>query len=160
MKHSYLHFFGFALICALFITSPACADREGGISKWLNNDYSFDDFARPVFKDAENPHMHQWSDGDWVPEDWIIAEGSIEAVIDNLYAKRIVRDQTSEDDVPVLEVGNIFMTLSDDDRYKVVRFFDYAYNITGDNELGMIHIEHEGTNDHIGLYTKHGLQMQ
>ena len=66
----------------------------------------------------------------------------------------------TDDDVPVLEVGNLFMALDSRTQAKILEFMDYAYQITKNDVLGIIHIEHENTNKRIGMYTIDGLSFQ
>lgn len=152
----------FCLILTIFIISPDMAEagRAKGIWRWLHTDYGEKDAVRPYLEDGHKPHAYLWNQDDWDPAGWLVTGGDPEQIIKGLYKSRIIREQSSENGIPVLEVGNNFMTLSKREQSRILTFLDHAYGITEDNENAVIHLEHEGTNERIGLYTIHGLQMQ
>lgn len=156
----------FIILCVIFSVSiPAAhAKRRSSVLKWIEQDfYRPDDMARPYTENGTAPHSYLWqkdADPAWSPEDWIITRGSIEAVLEDLYIGGVITDQSENDDIPVLEVGNTFLALSHKMQGRILRFLDYAYGITENDAHGMIHIEHDETNRRIGLYTAYGLQMQ
>lgn len=153
--------FSLFTISCLFFTSTAHAQRSSNWLKWLDqSSFNLDYYPRPNLKDGTTPHAYIKHEGPWEPEDWITAKGSAEAVIADLYKGGMITDQSSDDGVPVLEVGNTFMMLDSRTQAKILEFLDYAYGITQQDPLGMIHIEHDRTDKRIGLYTADGLAFQ
>jgi len=154
-----LVFLSFFLISTVF-PPDAHAVRQKGIWGWLSDDFNPENFNDPYLRDGQTPHAYQWDFGDWNPQDWIDARGSAESVIKDLYKAQIISEQSEEDNIPILEVGQAFLNLSSEDQSKIVYFFDYVYGITYRDPAAVIHLEHEDTNKRIGLYTAQGLQLQ
>lgn len=118
----------------------------------------------------------------WRPQDWAHAKGGDKlAMVQELYDADIVTDQyvdcnpqnyiesivdffgfrqehCHEHGVPVLEVGQGYMKLSLQDRLRVVEFIDYVYEITS-SPKAMFVIVHDDTNEELGIFTRHGLQL-
>jgi hypothetical protein len=117
------------------------------------------DPVRPYLEEAKLPHNSQWADDQWQPEDWIKARGgSAKAVIDGFYNAGIITDQYTDDDIPVLEVGNRFLELSDQDKRRVAMFVDDTFGITRKSGLFLIYYNRHDTP--VGVFTAQGLQLQ
>lgn len=115
--------------------------------------------VRPYLEEGKMPHNSQWSDHGWTPADWVASRGgSTKAVIDGFYSSGIVTDQYTDDDIPVLEVGQRFLDLSDQDKRRVTMFIDDAFKITQQNGLFLIYFKKYDTP--VGLFTAQGLQLQ
>ena len=87
-----------------------------------------------------------------------IREYAAKAVIDGFYSSGIVTDQYSDDDIPVLEVGQRFLELSDQDKRRVAMFIDDTFGITKAHGLFLIYFHKHETP--VGLFTSEGLQLQ
>ncbi|GJL86191.1 MAG: hypothetical protein DHS20C02_19660 [Micavibrio sp.] len=118
------------------------------------------DDVRPYLNDSKIPHNTQWDNDDWKPEDWIASKGSAKRVIDGFYAANIITDQYVDDDIPILEVGQGFMELSELEKRRVVMFVDHAFQVTSAAPDGMFLIHHQKSDEPLGIYTKNGLQLQ
>lgn len=160
------------LFLAFFLILPSSVNAEPKPwywswwpSHWENQDF------RPHLMDPKTPHNAQWharwnpSNG-WTPEDWIAAEGSVDAVLKNLYDAEIIKEQTEDDDIPLLIVGDGFMHLSGQEKRRVVDFIDYGFQVTARPENAFFYIYYDRTKrlwsrgDPIGVYTETGLQLQ
>ncbi len=117
--------------------------------------------TQPYLNGAKIPHNTQWRDDDWRPEDWVETKGSIDAVMKGFYDNDVIVDQDVENGIPVLEVGETFLRLSDREKRHVAAFIDYVYEITSRTENGMFLIVYDKWDDTpLGLYTAQGLQLQ
>lgn len=158
--HKFLFLLIFS-ICCTSLASDVYAQRSSNILKWLDQSgFNPSYYARPNLKDGVVPHTYIKHTGPWTPEDWITAKGSADAVIADLYKGGVIIEQSADDGVPVLEVGNTFMALSSRTQAQILEFLDYVYGITEGDALGVIHIEHDRTDKRIGLYTPDGLHFQ
>lgn len=144
----------FMLVCA----SNAQA-REKNWYDWIFTP-PMPDYQKPYLYDSKIPHAHTWNDENWSPEGWTAFRGTNKGVIDDLYAAGIITDQYEEDGQPVLEVGQRFMQLSSRDQYKVAAYVDDVFGVTGASDNGFFLLYHQKTCTPIGVYSKHGLQLQ
>lgn len=124
------------------------------------------DFSRPYLEDGKIPNQAQWEGDRWEPCDWMDENHNPQATLDRLYGARIITDQYTDDGVPVLEVGQNFLRLSDEDKIRVAKFVDAAYGMTNGAPDGTFSIRY-GDVDYlfaddptIGIYTRNGLQLQ
>ena len=63
--------------------------------------------------------------------------------------------------LPVIEVGDLFLRLADSDKQRILQTFDYAMNPNpNDRNLLAYAIQHQRTDQFLGLYTNNGLQLQ
>ncbi|MBX2833848.1 MAG: hypothetical protein KTR28_02645 [Micavibrio sp.] len=130
----------------------------------------YHDDVRVYLNKAKIPHSSQWADEKWSPQDWIDARGGQPLkVIDGFYRVGIIKDQTMKDGMPLLEVGDAFLQLSDLEKMRVVTFIDHVFGITRNDESGSIHIVYEEETflfglysglESVGFFTKDGLQLQ
>ncbi len=115
--------------------------------------------VRPYLEEGKLPHNSQWNDDGWTPQDWVASRGgSTKAVIDGFYNSGIITDQYTDDDIPVVEVGQRFLQLSDQDKRRVMMFVDETFKITQQNGSFMIYFHKYDTP--VGLFTAQGLQLQ
>lgn len=116
--------------------------------------------AQPYLNEAKIPHNNQWDQDNWTPDTWREGGKSDNDIIADLYAAGIVTGQY-DDDVPILEVGEAFVRLSAQDQRRVVAFVDDVFNVTGSDGNGVFYVLLEGRYDTVlGIYTRHGLQLQ
>lgn len=118
------------------------------------------DEVRPYLNDSKIPHNVQWENDTWKPEDWIEGKGSAKNVIDGFYAADIITDQHEDGDTPVLEVGQGFMKLSEQDKRRVVMFVDQVFKVTDAAPDGMFYVRHKKSDKVLGIYNKDGLHLQ
>ena len=157
MKNIYL--FVFICIIGILTVQEAQADRNHWFKRWWPSLWE-NDVERPYLLDPKTPHVHAWEDPEWDPEDWISQDVSAEDMIARFYTDGVITGQYEDNDLPVLEVGQGFMDLSNQDRLKVAKFVDYVYQITPRAENGMFYLYHHKTEEPIGIYTARGLQLQ
>lgn len=144
-----------------FSFSDAHARRAQTFLRWfMAPDVHEGYMTRPYSEDGVVPHSYLRHQGVWEPQDWVTARGSAENVIRDFYVSGIIVDQSSNNGVPVLEVGNLFLSLSSRTKAQILEFLDYAYGVTALDPRGVIHIEHEDSENKIGLYTADGLHLQ
>lgn len=116
----------------------------------------------PYMNAEKIPLGQQYYDDDWSPADWIDDRGSAQNVIDDFYKAGIFTDQSEPDDkdIPVLEVGQPFLRLSQLDQQRVLKFFDTTYGVTN-GPHGAFEIRLNDWRDTLlGLYTREGPQFQ
>lgn len=144
-----------AVIFAVSTLSPVFADDRP------DPDYpqSSSTFEKRLLLDGKNPHPNSWEDKHFNPESWNKFRGSEVEMVGDLYDSGIIIDQTEENGVPVLEVGEAFLTLSSHDKLKVAQYIDHVYGVTS-QENGTILINDYKTDRALGVYTRHGLQLQ
>lgn len=81
-------------------------------------------------------------------------------LVQGFYRADIIREQNEKDGVPVLIVGPNFYRLSGYDQRRVTHIFDQAFGITHSKHNGVFTLQDWKTHCPVGLYTKHGLQIQ
>ena len=143
---------------ALLGTSYSYAAKSG-IGFWWSGHWQNQDF-KPYLNDSKIRHDSQWADDQWHPQDWIDERGSVEVVMSGFYDSRIITSQYVDDGVPVLEVGQRFVDLSDIEKRHVAAFVDYAYGVTTNAPAGLFRIQLIKRIKPLALYTKDGLQLQ
>jgi hypothetical protein len=147
----------FQVVALLLVTGIAPAQAQN-LGKYIWGPPNTDP-VRPYLEEGKIPHNSQWADDKWTPQDWIDSRGgSAKAVIDGFYSSGIVTDQYSDDDIPVLEVGQRFLELSDQDKRRVAMFIDDTFGITKAHGLFLIYFHKHETP--VGLFTSEGLQLQ
>jgi len=146
-------FFGFWLCLAL----PCAVASPLGQYIWGPPD---SDPVRPYLETAKIPHNSQWEEKGWTPQDWIDSrDGNAFTVVNGLYEAKIITDQYSDGDVPVLEVGQAFLDLSHQDKRRVTAFFDAVFGITKTGK-GFFLIRFHKHSIPVGLFNAKGLQLQ
>ncbi len=124
-------------------------------SHWYDLDY------QPYLEDGTHPHNTQWDDKKWEPADWAAQRpNGSDDVIKGFYRAGVLSRQYMDDDMPVLEVGPGFYSLSGYDKRRVTRLIDDHYQITANHENAMFMLYDWRTRKPIGSYTAHGLQIQ
>lgn len=151
-------------ITVLVVLAPVqAADRPGYIgSGTFMGDGSETDYSIPPYlNDATTPINAQWDIVAWDPSRWGADDSDKGGTImSRFYASGLVTDQDMDDDVPVLEVGDLFLRLSDGDKGRFLETIDALYGITRSAAAGSFVVEHDRTNDIIAVYGKHGIQLQ
>lgn len=152
-----------AILSFFAVFMLTCAPHAEARSKsWLRWVFTppVPDFETTYLYDGKTPHAYTWADESWTPDDWTQARGSDKGVMDDLYAAGIITDQYEKGNMPVLEVGQSFMQLSNEDKHKVAAYVDDVLGITAAGTDGAFMLIRQGRNAPIGLYTKAGLQLQ
>lgn len=162
-----------AVLCSVFVllsAGDAYARPKPTYWFWWPGHWENQDF-KPFADDPMMVHNSQWEQGlyvdsEWHPQNWIDTKGSMRAVLDGFYDYDIIREQTVDGHIPVLIVGDGYMNLSGLEKRRVADFVDYVFQVTTTAPAGMYAIYYHrtktlwGRGDPIGMYTKHGLQMQ
>lgn len=159
MKNILISFYLSALFVGAFIFFPHGAQASDRY--WICWIFPcYENVTRPYSEDAKTPHNIQWKDDAWRPEDWTATRGNRAQVIAGLYEGGIVHewDDNNGKGVPTLEVGKNFFRLSDRDKIRVVKYFDYAYGVTASPRATILIETRKG--DEVGVYTAQGLQLQ
>ena len=149
----------FTAILVLLTPLNAQAGPKPWPWSWWPSHWQNLNFERPYLNEAHIPHNSQWDNDEWTPYDWAGHHSDPKAMINNLYAAKIITDQYTDDNVPVLEVGHNFIRLSGEDKRRVAAYVDHVFGITR-SESGMFHLYYDATGKPIGIYTKAGLQLQ
>jgi hypothetical protein len=147
------------LIFAVFLLAGPRGAQAKSFLDWVFTP-AVPDFGRVYHEDGKIPHLSVREKNPQLIQDWITVRGGKEALLRDLYADDVIRDQYESDGVQVLEVGKNFMRLSGQDRQHIAEFIDYAYGITSSSPDGMFMLEHWRSGEPIGIYTKYGLQLQ
>lgn len=141
------------------MTFPAHADPKPWQFGWGSEHFKDQDF-QPYSHDAKTPHTARWQTDGWDPSDWADDRGSYAGVLADFYRGGIITDRSMDDGIPVLEVGEAFFTLSDQDKRRVAMFVDHLFGITRHKENGLFRIVDQRHAQIIGVFTRHGLQLQ
>ena len=112
---------------------------------------------KPYLENSRQAQNSPFRKDNWQPADWTAQRPQI---IRDFYNAKIITDQDVDDDIPVLEVGQGFYMLGGEDKRRIVRYMDAAYNITSTRSDGIIILRDSKTGDDIGVYTSAGLQLQ
>lgn len=146
-----------------FVGEANAADRPGYFSSGtLWGDGSETDYTElPYLNDPVTPNNAQWVLDYWTPARWGLNQpADFEAQMVRFYESGLITDQYFDDDIPVLEVSDLFFRLSDQDKGRVLRVVDVATGATQSEDNGMFYIEHERTGQLIGSFTKSGMHLQ
>lgn len=115
----------------------------------------------PYLGDQPIKNRILWDRDQWTPQDWIKdVGGDPRGVVRDLYDTGILTNQYKDgDNIPVLEVGEKFLRLSNTDRIRVLRFVDYVYGVTKEKD-GMFFVYSQTYEDKpLGTYDKRGFQQ-
>lgn len=155
MKNSYLSVLT-GLLMGAALAQPAAADRRP--------DYFFDHgknvHDRLYLQSDENAYDPSWNDA-WSPVDWADSAAGAQGVIDNFYARDVLKNQFLKRGTPVLEVGQTFLALSSQDQRRVVRFVAFAFDVDGLTGNGAMHVQldRERKCAPVGLYSGGAVQL-
>lgn len=148
------------LVTAVLVSSPAMATPKPWYFGWWPSHWENLTFE-PYLEDAKQPHNTQWDRQKWETADWSAQRPNGSAdVIYGFYHAKILHKQYLDDDMPVLEVGPGFYSLSGGDKRRVTKLIDEHYRITSDHLNAMYVIHDWRTHEPIGTYTAHGLSLQ
>ena len=140
-------------------TATAHAEPKPWIWSWWESHWNGLDF-KPYTEDAKHTHLSQWNKQPWQPSDWSAQRGNGVNVIKGFYRSGVFRDQYIKDDMPVLEIGSAFYSLSGQDRRRVTAMVDDVYQVTSSRVNGSYMIVDGRSKKPVGVYTRYGLQMQ
>lgn len=112
-----------------------------------------------------HPHVHQWKNSSWTPRDWTMLDKSRNAqiVVEKLKHSKVIYDiiiDEDGEDVPVVEVGPAFYKLGGQEKRRMAAYIDHVYNFTNGGQGGIFYLNDARKGWPIGIYTKHGLQLQ
>jgi len=140
--------------------AQAQAGPKPWIFSWAPSHWENLDFV-PYLETPRHPHGSQWQGSLWQPEHWLAQrDGEGLHLIRDFYHARIITGQYDHKTVPVLEVGPGFYKLGGQDRRRVAETVDMIYAITTQTENGIFMLNDWHTKKTVGIYSRHGLQMQ
>lgn len=117
--------------------------------------------AKPYLNEAKIPHNHKAGVDMWAPEMWAAARnGKPMDVVSGFYEADIVTDQYLDNNVPVLEVGQEFLNLSDTDKKRVIAYMDDVFGVTEYSPSKTMLIYFYRGNRSLGIVTPDGIQLQ
>ncbi len=155
-----MRIFKFLLAMAFVFLSFSTTAHAGAKSwSWWSDNWQSMDFE-PYLGEQKIAQRSLWDDDTWTPEAWIKEDGDEKRIIYNLYNVNIITNQYKDKkNIPVLEVGDGFISLSSIDRHRILRFVDYVFEITTSEENGMFYVLYsDNKSEPLGLYNKHGFQ--
>ena len=141
-------------------SSNAQADDKWFYSSWPIGHFKDLDFSKRYLEEAKIPHNRQWDGELWEPAVWIEQKRGGLRLINGFYKAGILEEQTVEDNIPYLHVGPQFYNLSGYDKRRVVETVDEVYEITSADADGMFYLFDNHQSRVVGIYTRHGLQIQ
>jgi len=101
----------------------------------------------------------QWHHDNWKPESWGIENSNnTHSVMSRFYRSGLITDKLEIDDETVLEVSDLFLRLSNQDQHRVLSTIDRIYGITAEGGPQYLTVEHNRTDEIIGIYSTTGLQ--
>ncbi len=145
------------------VITETVGDFLGKVTCWLVpcTGSGDEEFTRPNLHDAKTPHNIQFANDDWTPEDWVDETHTAQDIVSGFYDAGIITDQSpGMFGKPEIEVGQGFMSLSDRDKTRVIRFVDHVSGFTKREKGGAVVISHAASGDNIGIFTSEGLQLQ
>lgn len=149
----------FLLSLCFIITIPAQAGSKTWPFGWPQGHYKEPRFE-PYINDAKTPHTERFLIEQWTPLDWAQDRGSYTGVLHDFYQEGVITDRYFCGDVPILEVGDTFMMLSDQDKRRVAIFVDEMFGMTFRPEYGFFRIVNARYDEIVGVYSASGLQLQ
>jgi len=155
----------FIIITVLVVFAPAqAAERPGYFSDGTlfgEGTAATDYTIPPYLKETYIPNMAAIEAEDWTPLRWgLKAEGNGEGLVHRFMRSGLITEQDVKDSVPVLEVSDLFLRLSDRDKRKVLMSIDHIYQITAQQNPGFFVVEHDPTDEIIATYGQAGMQVQ
>lgn len=167
---SFMRIFKSVLFLALFLIgltflavfTPSHAAKSVGPLSILNYLKSPENkgYTSPYLNDALRVNNAQWDMEEWDISRWQSSDGQGIDLVKHFYDSGLITDQYQAKQGLILEVSDLFLRLSDQDKRKIVLVVDDAYGVTLGGGPGGFFIEHDRTNSIIGAYTQHGLQLQ
>jgi hypothetical protein len=154
------------LIClgifSILAAAPAFANGKGAVFGWWPGHDEWTSYKKfnPYLEKGKDTQNQQWGAEDWYVQDWLSQNEDNIGLIDGFFRTDILREQTSEDDVPVLIVGPQFYRLGGFDKRRVVTTLDTVYGITEKATHPIIVLKDWHTKREIGLFSKDGLQLE
>ena len=136
--------------------------KMNGLIGWYPSHTEWNEYKEyaPYLENAKHPHPNQWEYDDWQVGDWLSQRSSGEAMVRNFYIADIIRDQITDDDVPVVIVGPNFYRLGGYDKRRVIASIDAVYGVTASSQNGAMMVRDWHTHQDIGTFTKYGLTLQ
>ena len=144
---------------AVMISAPAMAKPKPWIFSWCPGHFSELEHRKEIQPNTKDMHLRQWDSKKWNPDVWIQQAGDGETLMEGFYAAGILEDQTYKDEIPYLHVGENFHKLGGYDQRRVLQSVDEVYGITNIETDDLFYVYDDYNNRVIGMYTKHGLQV-
>lgn len=145
----------------MLAAAAAQAQPKPTIFGWWPDHWERQFFEEPYLENGKHTHNRQWDNSPWRPEHWAQQHnGDAMEVIRGFYRARILTNQYTHNNIPVLEVGPGFYMLGGEDKRRVARMIDYVYGITTDELYGKFMLHDWRSKRAIGSYTAFGLQIQ
>lgn len=155
-NHLILFLFSFSLI----VGSPLAHAGSGNWSWSKQHDnYMPMRHQSPYLEYEKHLQIPQWDHEQWVAEDWLSQKAHPMDLVDGWYKANIIKEQTFEDDRPVMVVGPNFYHLSGYDKRRVAHTIDVIYGVTAQKETGSFYLIDWKTKHEIGVFDKYGLRL-
>ena len=154
-----MHFTGFLLVLAVFwFGTPTSSHANTKSWTWWPKNWENMSFE-PYIGGEKIIQRSLWDNDEWTPEKWINDAGDEKRIIHDFYKTKIITNQhTDNDNIPVLEVGETFIQLSNLDRRRVLKFIDHVFDVTAEKD-GMFFVFYtENKHKPLGIYNKYGFQ--
>jgi hypothetical protein len=158
---------GLSILAVAVLVSGIAEARDTPWYNWLFTP-SKPDFERVYTQDGKTPHNSQWETDAWQPDHWTQDLGSKEAVLQRFEDAGWITDIEVDEDEAVtdatIEVGVAFLQLSDQEKNHIVKYVDDAYGVSKSG--GAVTVERDNgfwpfkEPTPVGVYSKHGLQLQ
>lgn len=154
------------LICLAVLlggsATPASAGSTPDLFGWWPGHSEWAEYKKfnPYLEKGKETQNQQWAREDWYVQDWVSQYEDEFKLIDGFFKADILRQQTSDGDVPVLIVGPQFYRLGGLDKRRVVTTLDAVYGITDRGTHPVIVLKDWHTEREIGLFDKNGLQIE
>lgn len=143
-------------------TAPAMAEPKPWPLGWWPGHWDWAEYKNfnSYLEKGKDTQNQQWSREDWYVQDWVSQSEDEFKLIDGFFKADVLREQTEEDDVPVLIVGPQFYRLGGFDKRRVLTTLDAVYGITDRGEHPLIVLKDWHTDREIGIFNKDGLQLE
>lgn len=138
-------------------TLPARADQHCFLFLCIDSGPPHDPNL-PYLESGQRTQNSQWENDDWTPRAWLSQRRDPMTLMQGFYDADIIRDQYSDDNIPVVEVGPNFYRLGGLEKRHVAETVDYVYQVTARGS--MYELRDWKSGQAIGIYTSNGLQLE
>ncbi len=150
--------FSFLLVLSLLVIGFSQVSYAEKATYWgfITHEGYKHDFDPYVGRQKLNQRSTEDMDS-WTPADWIDNPGDEKVILRDFYKMGIIKEQYMDhDNIPVLRVGEAFEKLSKFDQNRVLKFVDYVFKITQE-ENGMFFVVYDlDDSEPLGIFNKSG----
>lgn len=154
----------FLTLFLLFITIIATADYSNAADRVRSQfPEKITGATQSYMHGSHQPITSAWSNQDWIPERYGISDlNKRKKIMNRLESSGLIKEiGMDKNGLPLIRVGDLFLRLADSDKYKILQTVDYILNPEENNRNYLAYaVQHERSEQFLGIYSKEGLQLQ